>query len=145
MAWWNFLFASKKTTEDITATGKKIAGGIVDGIDALILTEEERIGYGQKGAEIILNFWKTIAGENTEQSRARRELAKMIIKAFIVMLFLAITCRILAIPFGKEWTEAANFILKIALSGIVGGLVISIGTIYFGPHQLSKIVDFKKD
>jgi hypothetical protein len=59
------------------------------------------------------------------------------------MIFIAIACRVGGV-FNPKLIEVAMFILKIALSGIVGGLVISIGTIYFGPHQLSKIVDWTK-
>ncbi len=143
---WGFLsklFVSQKAVEDVTETGKKIAGGIVDGIDALFLTEEERISYGQEGAKIVLSFWEMVAKENTEQSKARRALAMLTLKSFFYIIFLAITCRIVG-TFIKPMIEVSTFIIKIALSGIVGGLVISIGTIYFGPHQLSKIVDFKK-
>jgi hypothetical protein len=141
--WLASIFTSPKAVEDVTETGKKIAGGIVDGIDVLILTDEEKIQYNQKGAEIVLSFWGQIAKENTEQSKARRALAMLTLRSFFYMIFLAITCRIFGIV-AEPLVEVSHFILKIALSGIVGGLVISIGTIYFGPHQLSKIVDFKK-
>jgi hypothetical protein len=143
---WGFLsklFVSQKAVEDVTETGKNIAGGIMSGLDKLILTEQERLQGGADGAKIVLNFWEAIAKESTEQSKARRELATKIIDAFLNMLFIAIACRVFGI-FEPKLTEVALFILKIALSGIVGGLVISIGTIYFGPHQLSKIVDWSK-
>jgi hypothetical protein len=142
--WLAKIFASPKSVEDVTETGKKIAGGIVDGIDVLILTDEEKIQYNQRGAEIVLSFWGQTAKENTEQSKARRALAMLTLKSFFYMIFLAIACRIFGIV-AEPLVEVSHFILKIALSGIVGGLVISIGTIYFGPHQLSKIVDFKKN
>jgi hypothetical protein len=144
LGWLAKIFASPKAVEDVTETGKKIAGGIVDGIDVLILTDEEKIQYNQRGAEIVLSFWGQTAKENTEQSKARRALAMLTLKSFFYMIFLAIACRIFGIV-AEPLVEVSHFILKIALSGIVGGLVISIGTIYFGPHQLSKIVDFKKN
>jgi len=143
MAWWSFILGSPKALGDVTETGKTLVSGIVDGIDALILTDEEKIQYNQQGAEIVLKYWDKVRQENSEQSKARRVLAVMTFKAFFGMIFLAITCRILAMVL-TPFEAVSIFILKICLSGIVGGLVISIGTIYFGPHQLAKIVDFRK-
>jgi len=141
--WLSKIFVSQKAVESVTETGGKIAGGIMSGLDKLILTEQERHQGAANGAKIVLSFWESIAKENTEQSRARRVLATKIIDAFLNMIFIAIACRVFGI-FEPKLTEVALFILKIALSGIVGGLVISIGTIYFGPHQLSKVVDWTK-
>ena len=143
MGWWSRLFVSQKAVEDTVTIGGNIAGGIMSGLDKLILTDQERLQGGQKGAEIVLGFWKAVASESTAQSIARRMLATKIINAFLNMIFIAIACRVGGV-FAPKLTEVALFILKIALSGIVGGLVISIGTIYFGPHQLSKIVDWTK-
>ncbi len=141
--WLASVFGSKKAVEDITETGKKISLGIMDGLDHMRFGEQERAEFSMKGATIVLDFWDRVAKENTEQSKARRALAMLTLKSFFYMIFLAIACRIFGIV-SKPLIEVATFILKIALSGIVGGLVIAIGTIYFGPHQLSKIVNFTK-
>ena len=150
MPWWNpiswfkVLSAAPEMGKDITETGKILTEGIVSGIDALVLTDEELIKYKLKGADITLAFWDKIREENSLQSMARRELALLTMKSFFAMLFLAILTKVLGIHW-KALDAVAKFILEIALSGIVGGLVISIGCIYFGPHQLSKIVNFKKE
>lgn len=147
MSWWakavGMVFGSPKALEDVTETGRKLSLGIMDGLDHLRFGEQERAEFSQKGAEIILKFWDKMAQENSEQSKARRELAVLTLKSFFYMLFLAIVCRI-AGTFLESMLGVSKFIVEIALSGIVGGLVISIGAIYFGPHQLSKIVDFRK-
>ena len=147
MAIWSALagiFSSKKSVEDITETGKKISLGIMDGLDHLRFGEQERAEFSMKGAEIVLQFWDRTAKENSEQSKARRLLAMLTLKSFFYMIFMAIACRVLGI-LQPKLVEVSTFILEIALSGIVGGLVISIGAIYFGPYQLSKIVDFRKN
>ncbi len=141
--WLSKIFVSRKSVEDITETGKKISLGLMDGLDHMRFGEQERAEFSMKGAAIVLKFWDKVAQENTEQSKARRALAMLTLKSFFYMIFLAIACKIFG-TLAPALDEVALFILKIALSGIVGGLVISIGTIYFGPHQLSKIVDFTK-
>ena len=134
---------SPKSVEDVTETGKAISLGIMDGLDHLRFGDQERAELSMKGAEIVLKFWDQTAKENSEQSKARRMLAMLTLRSFFYMIFLAIACRIFGV-LAPPLVEVSAFILTIALSGIVGGLVISIGAIYFGPQQLSKIVDFRK-
>ena len=141
--WVARLFASTKSVEDITGTGKMIAEGLAQGADYLRFSEQERADYNLKGANVMLAFWDKVREENSLQSQARRELALLTLKSFFAMLFLAILCRVIS-TFLAPFMDVSKFIIEIALSGIVGGLVISIGAIYFGPHQLSKIVDFRK-
>ena len=72
-----------------------------------------------------------MANENTEQSKARRELAKMTFQVFFFFLLAA------AVVYGFN-KEYAKFLLSLA--GTITFLVSAIGLIYFGPHQLSKII-----
>lgn len=141
--WIAKIFASQKSIEDVTETGKKLSLGLMDGLDHMRFGEQERAEFSKDGAKIVLSFWEQMAKENSQQSIARRQLAMLTLKSFFYMIFLAIVCRIFGTMI-KPLVEVSKFILGIALSGIVGGLVISIGAIYFGPHQLSKIVDFRK-
>lgn len=141
--WLAKIFVSQKSVEDVTETGKKLSLGLMDGLDHMRFGEQERAEFSKDGAKIVLSFWEQMAKENSQQSIARRELALLTLKSFFYMIFLAIVCRIFGTMI-KPLIEVSKFILSIALSGIVGGLVISIGAIYFGPHQLSKIVDFRK-
>lgn len=142
-AWAAKLFGSTKAVEDVTETGKKLSLGLMDGLDHMRFGEQERAEFSKDGAKIVLQFWDQMAKENSEQSKARRQLAVLSLKSFFYMIFLAIVCRIVG-TFIEPMLGVSKFVIEIALSGIVGGLVISIGAIYFGPHQLSKIVDFRK-
>ena len=141
--WLAKIFGSTKSVETVVETGSKISLGLMDGLDHMRFGEQERAEFSKDGAKIVLSFWEQVAKENTEQSKARRALAMLTLKSFFYMIFLAITCRIVE-TFVPPLEGVATFIIELALSGIVGGLVISIGAIYFGPHQLSKIVDFRK-
>lgn len=44
----------------------------------------------QKGFETILDFHKQFAHENSEQSKARRQLAIMTFKVFFALIFILI-------------------------------------------------------
>ncbi len=141
--WVAKILGSSKSVETVVETGSKLSLGIMDGLDHMRFGEQERAEFSKDGAKIVLAFWEQMAKENSEQSKARRQLAVLTLKSFFYMIFLAIVCRIVG-TFIEPMLAVSKFIIEIALSGIVGGLVISIGAIYFGPHQLSKIVDFRK-
>ncbi|MDY6789863.1 MAG: hypothetical protein SWH54_01225 [Thermodesulfobacteriota bacterium] len=131
MAWYSFLTSTSKTAETAAEAGKSIVDGLVSGIDAVFYTDEEKAQARQKGSETILRFWEAIARENTEQSKARRMLAKMTFQVFFFFLLAA------AVVYRFD-AEYARFLL--ALAGKIMFLVSAIGVIYFGPHQLQKIV-----
>lgn len=131
MAWYSFLTSTTKTAETAAEAGKSIVDGLVSGIDAVFYTDEEKAQARQKGSETILKFWEAIARENTEQSKARRMLAKMTFQVFFFFLLAA------AVVYRFD-AEYAKFLL--ALAGKIMFLVSAIGVIYFGPHQLQKIV-----
>lgn len=127
-AWLSFL--TPKTIETAAKAGKNITDGIVNGIDAIWLTEEEKIQYKQKGTETILKFWELTAKENTEQSKARRELAKM---TFLVFFLFLISSAVVW-KFDPEYSE-----ILLRYADMLTFIVSSIAVIYFGPHQISKI------
>ena len=125
------LTSSTKTVETATAAGKSIVDGLISEIDAIAYTDEEKAEAHQKGTETILIFWEVISRENTEQSKARRIQAKMTFQVFFFFLLAA------AVVY-KFDPEYAKFLL--ILAGKIMFLVSAISVIYFGPHQLQKIV-----
>jgi hypothetical protein len=107
-----------------------IADGVMAGLDKVWFTDEEKSEARQKGSDTLLKFWEVIANENTEQSKARRELAKMTFKVYFSLLLMAVAV------YGFD-VEYAKFIFSVA--GVLTVLVTGIGAIYFGPQQISKI------
>jgi len=141
MAWYSWLTSSTKTAENATEVIKTITDGAISGLDKIWFTDEEkeditnmRIEYRQKASETMLEFIKAFANENSEQSKARREIAMMVIKSYFGMIFLAIATAGLA-------PTISELIFKIV--GEIFWLVSMVAGTYFIPHQLSKIVDFK--
>lgn len=124
------LFTSKKSIDTAVETGAKIADGVIAGLDKVWFTEEEKSEARQKGSDTLLKFWEVIANENTEQSKARRELAKMTFKVYFSLLLMSVA----VYGFDKEY---AKFIFSVA--GILTVLVAGVAAIYFGPQQISKV------
>ena len=124
-------FWSNSATDKTLKIGEKITDGITRGVDALIFTDEEKNQLRQHGAEILLDFWKSVSSENTQQSMARRELAKMTMQVFFSLLLAGVA----VFKFDKVF---ADFIFSVAKE--ITWLVTLVAGIYFGPHQLSKII-----
>jgi hypothetical protein len=115
--------------------GKTIVDGAVSCIDAIFYTDEEKAVAKQKASDTVLKFWDTIARENTEQSQARRILARMTFQVFFFFLLAGAGL----FKFDSEWS---SFMFQCADKLMF--LVSAIGVIYFGPHQLSKVANWKK-
>jgi len=141
MAWYDIFSSSVKTAENATQVIETITTGVSAGIDKLWYTDEEkedtinrRIEYRQKASETMLEFVKAFASENSEQSKARREIAMMVIKSYFAMIFLAIATAGI-VP------EISTLIFSVIKE--IFWLVSMVAGTYFIPHQLSKIVDFR--
>ena len=113
-------------------------GDIRSAIDVLILTEEERIQYGQKGMDQFLEFQKLNTEQNSERSKARREIAFLIVKAQLLQLFVIGTAWVI----DKEWAE---FLLKLNTGLKIGAAFFAAIVFYFGYYGVQGAIDkFKK-
>lgn len=129
------VFATPKTIDKAMDVGEKVTTGIISGIDKLIFTDEEKSDVRQKANDTLLSFWTTVASENTEQSKARRFLAIMTFKVYFFLLLAGVA----VYKFDPEYSK---FIFDVA--GTLTGLVMGVAAIFFGPHQLSKVLKTKK-
>lgn len=134
MGFFSWLSSGTKAAENATDIAKQATTGIISGIDALILTDEERIQYKLKGVDQILDLWKTFGTENTEQSKARRDIALSVVKVWLALILMAVG------TYGFN-EEMASFIFKVI--GSINWLVGMIAATYFVPHQLQKIIKKK--
>jgi len=91
------LFGAKDTIEAATKAGSAISAGL----DKIVWTEEEKDDSANKKADTMLKFWQAIAGENTEQSKARRELAKMVFQVY----FFLVLASAAVYPFNAEYAK----------------------------------------
>lgn len=130
------VFAAPKAIDKALVVGEKITDGVISGLDKIWFTDEEKSEAKQKGSETLLKFWEVIAKENTEQSKARRELAKMTFKVYFFLLLAGVT----VYKFDPEYSK---FIFEVA--GTLNILVAGVAAIYFGPQQISKVWKKKKN
>ena len=113
-------------------------GDIRSAIDVLILTEEEKLQYSQKGMDQFLEFQKLNMEQNSERSKARREIAFLIVKAQLLQLFVIGT----AWMFDKEWAE---FLLKLNTALKIGAAFFAAIVFYFEYYGVQGAIDkYKK-
>lgn len=131
------LFAGAKAALNTAETGARIVEKATDGIikagDALFYTQEEKAQASQKSYETMLEFWKTFATENSEQSKARRDIANMFVLMFAGVLGLGVGFVLIG-----DLTRLNNLIAFLGTLGfawIIGSIIAT----YFVPHQLSKL------
>jgi hypothetical protein len=63
----------------------KVTDAVVKGGDALILTDEERIQYNQKAAELHLELTKQIGKESSPTAVSRRIVAMTVLVPFVLL------------------------------------------------------------
>ena len=127
------------------SAGDKAAGAAVDtvgdirsALDVLFLTEEEKLQYRQKGMDQFLEFQKLNTEQNSERSKARRDIAKLIVQAQCLQLFVIGTAWL----FNKEWAE---FMLRLNTALKFGIAFFAIICFYFGYYGVQGAIDkFKK-
>lgn len=131
-----FVFgASGSEAIELAAKG---TDGLINGIDKLIYTDEEKADFLQGKAEIALKvsamhikLLETIGDENSLRSQARRRLAFMLVGVFLLLLvFSAVVWKT-----DPEWSKAV-FDRATAMSTLVSGVVI----FYFGYYGAKNII-----
>jgi hypothetical protein len=132
MAWYSWFKSSDKAIDTAAGVVEKVSDGLYNGIDMAFYTDEEKAIDQRKKNELIYKFWELTTKENTQQSLARRELAKMTMKVYFSLILMAVSVW----GFDKEYAE---FIFKVV--GTLSFLAVPIGAIYFGPHQFAKLKD----
>ena len=123
-------FTGIKTALSAPKIVEKGVDGVIAGIDKCFYTDEERAEAKQKAGETLLKFWEMTTKENTEQSIARRVLAKMTFQVYFFFVIMG------ALVY-KFDTAFAKFLFDVA--GSMVWLVTMVAAIYFGPHQVSKV------
>ena len=133
MTWYNPL-SWFDTADKAADAGLSIIDGVKSGIDMLVLTPEEEIVYKQKGMELYLEHQKLNMDQNSERSKARREIAKAIV--YYVLFMSTATCIIWR--FDSEW---ATFIKDLMVEWKIGFAFVAVIVFYFGYYGAAKIAE----
>ena len=94
-------------------------------------TDEEQAEMDAETASAVRQFVVDTLSENTDRSKARREIAVFFIKFYSLMLFM---CG-MVYPISKGWS---SIWFQLCTSLSVGGLVSAIAVFFFGSHALAR-------
>ena len=115
---------------------EKILDGTIKGLDALVLTNEEKEQYAQKAAEAWLDAQKVLHDESSIRSVTRRLIALLVMVPYIGLV---LACAV-ALPFNPEYSK---FYLALA-DGKFGLLALAVVTFYFGPYMIGRAMGIGK-
>lgn len=132
MAWYNIFSSSSKAVD----TASNLIGGVVDGIDAVILTEEEKIKFDLKRAELWLKVQETITGESSIRSITRRVLAVSFISVYLTLIIASAIVWQFSPEQSKHIFETAQ---------TLNTPIITIIIFYFGYYAVSNVIKAKKE
>jgi hypothetical protein len=96
-------------------------------IGNLKYTDEEMAEMDAKVADGVRKFAVDTLSENTERSKARRDIANLVIKFYFLLVFMSV----IVYPFNKDWAE---FIFLVFSGAAIGGAFVSVIIFFFGSH-----------
>lgn len=124
---WSFIkgvFGAGQNGQDNVM---RVASGIGGWIDGLKLTDQEKQEFQGDMVKHYSDFMASTVNENTERSRARRDIALWIIKleAFFLVFSLIV------FKFDPLW---AKYSYQVATDSPWGYLTLGVGAFFFGAH-----------
>lgn len=137
MSWYNPFSWSDKVIDNVLDKDEGILVKVGGWIDGQQHTDQEKAEDNKALREGVIKYAVASMGENSERSKARREIAKQWIK---VQLWLVLMCAIAA-PFNMELAE---FYYKLSTSSIMLGGTVAIITFFFGSYMLTRHNETKK-
>ena len=137
MAWYNPLSWSDKVVDNVLDKDDGLLKGVGGWIDDLSHTDQEKAEDKKELRKGVISYAIASMGENSERSKARREIAKLWIK---VQLWLVLMCAIAA-----PWDmELAKFYFNLATSTLMITVTTAICIFFFGSHGLARHNETKK-
>lgn len=132
MSIFSFLKSTpQKTVDDLLDKDSGLVAKAGAWIGNNKFTAEEQAELSLDLSKGVQKFVVETLSENTDRSKARRNIAETTIKFYLLLIF---WCA-LVFPFNKEW---AQMIFNLTTDPTLAGLVISISLFFFGSHALAK-------
>jgi len=132
----SWFTSGSKTVDDIFDKDNGHLAKIGSWVGNQQFTDQERATLDAGNLVAVQKFVVDTLSENTDRSKARREIAVFFIKFYALMLFMAG----MTYPINPEWSMVW---FKLATSLSVGGLVTAISVFFFGSHALAKHTESK--
>jgi len=137
MAWYNPLSWGEKVADNVLDKDNGLLAQVGSWIGGQQYTEEEKAEANTDLRKGVVAYAIASMGENSERSKARREIAKMWIKT---QLGIILMCAIAA-----PWDmDLAEFYFKLATASVMLSGTIAIITFFFGSYLLTRHNETKK-
>ena len=127
----SFFTAAPKLTDDVFDKDNGLLAKFGGWVGGQQFTDQEQEELSANSLKDVRKFVVDTLGESTERSKTRRDIAVLVIKFYLLLLFISV----MVFPFNKEWS---TFALSVAMIPALGGLVVSIGVFFFGSHLIQK-------
>jgi hypothetical protein len=116
-------------------SAEKVLDAGIRGIDALVLTEEEKLEMHRKLGESWIELQRILGPETSIRSLTRRILAVIILGSFTTLVMGAAGV-------WMWYPEYAAFLLSLADSQF-GYLVLAVASFYYGPEMIARVLTKK--
>lgn len=126
-----FFTGGSKAVDDILDKDDGLLSKAGEYIGNLNFTDEEKAEHNKKMSDAVADFAVKTLDENTERSKARRDIAKMWIKTQLGLVLLVV----IVAPFD---ISLAEFYASIAFGGLMMGGTWSVIAFHFGGHYLNR-------
>ena len=133
----SFLMAKPKTVDDIFDKDSGLLAKAGAWVGNASYTDEEQAENRAANMKSVQKFVVDTLSENTDRSKARREIAVFFIKFYSLLVFMAG----ITYPIDPKWSDVW---FALATSAGVAGLVIAISIFFFGSHALAKHKEVNK-
>ena len=137
MTWWNPLTGTDKLVDNVLDKNDGIVVKTGGWIDKLSYTEQEKIENNKELRKAVIDYAVASMSENSERSKARREIAKLWIKAQLSIVLMCCIC--------APWDmDLAEFYFKVATSALMIGGTGAVITFFFGSYLITRNNETKK-
>mgnify|MGYP003151288151 CR=1 FL=1 len=137
MTWWNPLTWTDKLVDNVLDKNDGIVVKTGGWIDKLSYTEQEKIENNKELRKAVIDYAVASMSENSERSKARREIAKLWIKAQLSIVLMCCIC--------APWDmDLAEFYFKVATSALMIGGTGAVITFFFGSYLITRNNETKK-
>jgi tRNA A37 threonylcarbamoyltransferase TsaD len=127
MSWFGLVKSAPKIADNIFDKDKGLLTQVGGWIGNSKFTEEEQAEMNRDIAKGVQDFAVATLEENTDRSRARRQIAQDVIRFYLLLVFM---CG-MTYPFNSDWSTVW---LSLASLPALGGLVVGVGAFFFGAH-----------
>jgi tRNA A37 threonylcarbamoyltransferase TsaD len=127
MSWFGLVKSAPKIADNIFDKDKGLLTQVGGWIGNSKFTEEEQAEMNRDIAKSVQSFAVATLEENTDRSKARRQIAQDVIRFYLWLIFL---CG-MTYPIDPKWSALW---LSLASLPALGGLVVGVGAFFFGAH-----------